>query len=114
MKKNYVMPIVGGGRKERKKEEREKEERRIKEEVKKKQRQDDTKPSSSSTFLSLVGLATNDDDQIDLISSLSNLIQKNKTIKSLQKTLMEVTYKLHSTLEVQHIKEDPKQRAQLC
>ena len=52
------------------KEEKEEEERRIKEATKKK-REDDTKPSSSSTLLSLASLENYDDDQTDLISSLS-------------------------------------------
>ena len=78
-----------------------------------KQIQDDTKCFGSSTPLSLAGLATDDDDQTDFISSLSELIQKNKTIKSLQETLMEVTDRLNSTLAIQHIEENPKQSTQV-
>lgn len=84
-------------RKEKEEKEKEKKERRVKEAAKKKQREDESKPSSSSTPLSLASLTSNDDDQTDLISSLSKLIQKNKTMKSLQRTLMEVTNRLHST-----------------
>ena len=78
-----------------------------------KQKEDDTKPSSSSTLLSLVSLSTKDDDQKDMISSLSKLLQKNKIVKSLQETLMQVTDRLHSTLAVQHTEPNPQQRAQV-
>lgn len=91
--------------------EKERKEREEKEEVEKKQREDDTKPSSLSTLLSLASLTTKGDDQNDLISSFSKLIQKKNIVKSLQRTLMEVTNRLHSTLAVQHIEVDPKQRA---
>lgn len=98
----------------REREEREKkeeEERRIKEALNK-YREDYTKPSSSSTPLSLASLSTNDDDQIDLISSMRKLIEKNRKVKSLQRTLMEVIEKLHNTLVVQHTESDLEQRAQ--
>ena len=68
--------------KERKEKRKKEEERRTKEEAKKK-REDDTKLFSSSTPLSLAGLATDDDDQTYLISSLKKLIQKNRTVKIL-------------------------------
>lgn len=57
-------------------------------------------------------MATDDDDQNYLISSLSKLLQKNKTVKSLQRSLIEVTNKLHSTLTVQRTELDPELRAQ--
>ena len=58
--------------------------------------------------LSLAILNTNDDDQKDLMSCLTKLLEKNMKVKSLQRTLMEVTNKLHSSLAVQHIEVDPK------
>ena len=72
----------------------------------KKQREEYNKPSSSSTPLSLTSLATNDDDQIDFISSLTILIKKNRKVKILQRILMEVIDRLHNTLVVQHIELD--------
>ena len=80
---------------------RKRDEREKKEETKK-WREDETKPSSSSTLLSLASLDTNDDDQTYLMSFLAKLMQKNRTVKILQKTLMEVTKKMHSTLGVEH------------
>lgn len=48
--------------------------------------------------MSLADLIGDDDDQTDLISSLPKLIEKNKKVKNLKKTLMELTDRLHNTL----------------
>ena len=59
-------------------------------------------------LLSLTSLSFDDDDQTDFIPSLIELIEKNKKLKSLQRTLMEVINRLHSTLAVQHTEPNPE------
>ena len=100
-------------KKRKEKEEKEEEEKKTREKIKKKQKEDETKASSSSTPLSLSDLICDDDDQFDLISCLTKLIEKNKKVKSLQRTLMEVTDRLHNTLAAKHIEENPEQRAKV-
>ena len=78
----------------------------MREVVEKKQLEDEFKPSSSSTQFFLCSLTSDDNDQTDMISSLAKLIEKNRKVKSLQRTLMEVIDRLHCTLVVQHTEED--------
>ena len=79
---------------------KEEEKRKSKKTLEKKQEEDEVKASSSSTPISLSNLTCDHEDQTNLISSLTKLIKKNRKVKSLQRTLMEVTDILNSTLPV--------------
>lgn len=61
----------------------------------------------------ITDLARDDDDQSDLISSIEKMIEKNKKAKNLQRTMMELTDRLHSTLTANHIEADLEQRAKV-
>lgn len=51
-----------------------------------------------------------DDDQLGLISSLRKLFEKNKKVKSLERTLGEVSNKMQEFLSIMIIDIDPQKR----
>lgn len=69
------------------------------------------KKSQIGSIFENFGKEVDDDDQMELITSLKKIIGKNKKVKSLEGSLLEITEKLRSVMTNQIAKADPLERA---